>query len=729
MKDKVTIRWAIAFAAIFLIFFAVVTWKMIHIQATGQVDGFNLETWATRQRTHEQTIESARGNIYDRHEIALAQDLLVYRLYAVVDESISPYPERRIYHVDDIQNTAAKLAPIINREEEDLVEVLQRGREDGRFQVEFGREGSELTREQKLEIEALSLPGIHFIEHRKRFYPNGNFASHVIGLAQLNDDQEITGLTGIEAQLNEFLTGQDGRISYQRDRYQERLVDASEQIVERQDGYNVKLTIDQKVQTILEDALAHVESEFEPESVTATVVDPKTGEIIAMGSRPSYDPNQLGDVQNWYNDVISTPIEPGSTMKVFTIAAAIEEGLYNPDEKYMSGTYKIPEIIRPVPDYRRHWGEITYSEGFQRSSNVMASKLVWEKLGPAKFLEYIKAFHLDEPSGIDLPREQTGRLVYRYPIEQLNAAFGQGTTVTPIQMLKAATAIANEGKMMTPYVIKEITDAHSGDVIQQTEPTEAGRPISAETAKKVLEEMEKVVTGDVGTARNVFHLPSYTLAGKTGTAQISGGSSGYLTGRENYIFSFIGVAPADEPELLMYVTVKQPQLEDTEAGSKPVAFIFNHVMENALHYLNIQPDKEHVSQITETMMPVHIGLETSQVESKLIESGISPIVIGHGDQIVKSNMEAGSQVISTEDVMLITDEPTMPDITGWSIRRVNQLSHLIGLDLEVVGSGYVTHQSIEEGSRLESGRYLLADFSAFELEEEDSEDETNQEDV
>lgn len=718
MKKKTTTNWTVTFFLfLFLLFFLIVSFRVIYIQATGQVQGFDLEGWATRQREADTTIHAKRGTIVDRNGMALAQDLTVHRIYAIVDEDFSPDPEKRLNHVADIDQTAESLSQILEMDTVKIKEILVEGREDERFQVEFGQTGQNLSREQKLAIEALELPGIHFIDEAKRYYPNGMFASHVIGLAQADDTHDITGITGIEAQLDDQLAGINGSITYQTDNYNRRLLAANEVIEEKKDGYHVKLTIDQKVQTILEDALSQVEETFEPERITATVVNPKTGEIIALGNRPSYNPNDLGDVSNWYNDVVSTPIEPGSTMKIFTLAAAIEEGVYNPDEYYKSGTYKIPEINRPVPDYRKHWGSITFAEGFQRSSNVAMAKLVWEKIGPSTFLNYLKAFHFDQETGVDLPREQAGRIVFNYPIEQLNAAFGQGTTVSPIQLIQAATAIANDGEMMKPFVIKEITDPNTNKVISNTEPTSVGTPISKSTADQVLSAMESVVTSDTGTAHNIFHLPSYTLAGKTGTAQISGGASGYLSGRENYIFSFVGMAPSDDPKLLMYVTVKQPKLKETESGSKPVSFIFNHVMENALHYLNIQPDKEIEEDVSELIMPAVKKQATAEVVENLEGHGVKPLVVGEGSEIVGSNVQMGEKILSTQTIILVTNQPTMPNLKGESLRTVTQFADLMDLDLEVAGTGYLEKQSVAIGTELSEGHYLLADFTDFEAEE------------
>lgn len=696
---------------LFVVLFFVLIGRFAYIQVTGEVQGVDLQEWANRQRTNYSELPASRGSIVDRNGMQLAQDLTIYRLYAIVDESYSPNPKTRINHVADLEKTATELAPIIGLEQNEVYIILQSGVEKGLFQVEFGKEGSQLTREQKDQIDELDLPGIHFIEEAKRYYPNGIFASQVIGLAQTDDDHIITGITGIEAQLDEYLSGEKGSISFHRDKYNTKLMNSNEVIVEAKDGFNVKLTLNQKIQTILEDAMSHVQEVYQPERMTATVIDPKTGEILALSNRPSYNPNNLGDVENWYNDIVSTPIEPGSTVKAFTIAAAIEEGLYNPSEVYKSGSYKIDQIERPVTDWSQRWGNITFAEGFERSSNVAMSKIVWEKLGPNRYLDYLRAFHFDQPTGIDLPREEAGTLLYRYPIEQLTTSFGQGSTMTPIQLVKAATAIANDGKMMKPYVIKSITDPNTGETILEKKPEIVGEPISKETADQVLQAMESVITSKVGTGRNIYNLDSYTVAGKTGTAQISGGSSGYLKGRENYIFSFLGMAPSDDPKLIMYITVKQPKLGEGESGSAPVSYIFKHVMENGLHYLNIQPDKEQEGTVQQLEMPDWNVISKDALLSQLESHDIKPIVIGNGDNIVDANIERGKLILSTQTIILMTDQAKMPDLTGWSVRSVNEFVKLTNLDFEMIGSGFVKQQSIPPKESIEAGRYLFVEFS------------------
>src|SRR5699024_1289074 len=347
-------------------------------------------------------------------------------------------------------------------DESKLLSKLEKGIENEQFQVEFGNAGKHLSQKTKDKIDELELPGIGFEKESIRYYPNGVFAPHIIVFARETEEtdeqeehpQEIKGITGIEQEMDELLTGKDGHISYRRDKDNKKLLDPEEVIQKPEEGKDIYLTIDQKVHTLLEDAMAQVETEYNPERITAIVMDAETGEVVAMWNRPSYNPNAPEDVENWYNDAISIPFEPGSTMKMFTWAAAIEEGVYKGDISYKSGSYRINERIAPIHDHNggEGWGSITYDEGFIRSSNVATAKLVWEKIGPEIYLDYLKAFGFDEPTGIDLPGETAGQILYNWPREKVTTGFGQGTTLTPIQQMKAATAIANGGKMLQPYV-------------------------------------------------------------------------------------------------------------------------------------------------------------------------------------------------------------------------------------------------------------------------------------
>jgi penicillin-binding protein 2B len=433
---------------------------------------------------------------------------------------------------------------------------------------------------------------------------------------------------------------------------------------------------------------------------------------LAMATRPGFDPNER-NITNYFNDAISYPYEPGSTMKIFTLAAAINEGVYNGNELYRSGSYKVgPNIIR---DHNKvGWGTITFNEGVQRSSNVAFSILVKEKLGEDRFLQYLHRFHFDQKTGIDLPGEAVGQIHYRYPIERITTGFGQGTSVTPIQQIQAATAIANGGKMMKPYVVDRVVDPDTGKVIMKHEPEVVGQPITEDTAHKVLDILETVVTSEHGTGRP-YQIEGYRVAGKTGTAQIPSLNGGYLTGWENYIFSFLGMAPKENPRLLMYVAVQQPKLSYTETGAAPVSHIFTSVMKSSLQYLHIQPSADRKAAkepATGVEIGSYAGFSTEEVVKELKEKGLVPVVIGKGQQIEKHVPRAGDRIIAGERVILKTEgEAVMPNIRGWSLRDVMKAAELLGLRTSTKGNGYVVSQNIRPGAIVKKGDYLIVELA------------------
>jgi penicillin-binding protein 2B len=728
-KNKTTHAMAGILMVLFVVAFILVSGRFLYIQASGSVAGVSLDEWADNVRTTSYPLDSERGKIYDKNGMTLAYDMPTFRIYAILTDKYSNNSEEPQYVVDP-EGTADKLAPLLNTDKDFILERLNNGIKNNRSQIEFGSVGKGISLQTKDEIEALQLPGIKFIKENSRYYPNGVFASHIIGFAREKEiktengkKNEIVGIAGIEHEMDDLLKGTNGYISYQRDIYNKKLLDPNEVVQMPNNGDDVYLTIDQKIQTLLEDVMTQVDEKYKPERISAIVMNPKTGEIVAMSNRPSYNPNNPQNVKNWYNDAISTPFEPGSTMKMFTWSAAIESGVYNGGELYKSGQYQVGNSV-PVGDFngRKGWGMISYNEGFALSSNVAASKLVWEKMGPDTFLKYLNAFDFDKKTDIDLPGEVQGQILYNYPIEQLTTAFGQGSTTTPIQLMKAATAIANDGKMVKPYIIDKIVDSDTGKVLEQHKTEVVGEPISKNTAEQVRNLLISAVQSERATGSR-FNLDDYSVGGKTGTAQIPNpDGGGYLYGHENYVFSFLGMAPADDPELMMYVSVKQPNLEfDTgiESGSTPVAFIFNNVMENALHYWNIDPDKGEVTKVSDYKIPNLIGNSVEDVKSKLSTAQVSYTIIGSGNKIVDMSVEEGTKVLPNERVLLITNEATMPNITGWSQRDVLKLGEMLGMKTEIIGSGYVTTQSIPKGTEIGKNSYLGVELKTpLELQKE-----------
>jgi penicillin-binding protein 2B len=686
----------------FGVLFFVLLFRFASIQISGQVSGQVLTDISEKQYIQKRVIPAQRGTIFDKNGEVIAEEATAYTLVAILDEKMPS-------HVKDTEKTAAILAKYIDLSESEILEILSKPDRD---QVEFGKAGKDISHQTKREIENLKLSGISFLRDSIRFYPNGIFSSHLVGFVEEKKDEDgkihKKGTLGIEQNLDKQLTGKTGSINYESDIWGLLLPDGKEEIVPAENGNNVYLTIDKKIQTFLEDALNKVDEEYKPKMMIAIVANPKTGEILAMGQRPSFHPKtREGINESWHNEAIETPFEPGSTMKIFTLAAAIEEKKFDPNEWYMSGGYKVgPNTIR---DHNwSGWGSITFLEGVQRSSNVAFAKLASDKLGFDKFREYLTKFGLDQPTGIDLPNETSGTILYNYPLEKVTTSFGQGSTLTPIQQIQAATAIANDGKMMKPHVIKKIVDADSKEVITEKKGDVVGEPISASTAKQVRDILESVVTSPNGTG-NRYQIDGYSVAGKTGTAQIPGPDGKYLTGAKNYIFSFLGMAPKDDPELIVYVAIQQPEIDNYFNGSIPVSMIFNPVMKNSLQYMNIEPVK--TKKAASIVLPNTSKKTLKDAKKTLTELGLDVIVMGNGTRVVDQLPREGSKVLEGEKIVLKTDGKfIMPDLTGWSLRDAIKVANLASLKLNPVGKGFVVKQNISPSSQLDEGEFLILDF-------------------
>lgn len=701
-------------ALLFIIFgllFFVLAVRFITIQYTGEVKGQALAAKASQMYLRTDVLKAKRGTIYDREGEVIAEDSASYTLIAVLDETVTADPEHP-NHVVDPGKTSAALSEHISLSEQEIYELLTK---EGRKQVEFGPAGRDLSHRVKEEIEKLKLPGIGFIKDTKRFYPNGIFASHLIGYAQKEqsdgEPSEIVGKAGLEKSYNEMLTGKDGSLQYKGDVWNYILPNSKKQVKEPQNGKDIYLTIDKKIQTFLEDAMDKVDKDYSPSRIHAVVADPKTGAILGMGQRPTYHPvTREGIEKTWHNEVVESSFEPGSTMKIFSLAAAVEEGVFNPNATFPSGMYYLNKKQPPIKDHNqgRGWGDISYLEGVQRSSNVAFAYLL-EKMGTDTWRNYMDKFKFGKKTGVALPNEAAGKILYDWPIEKVTSVFGQGTTVTSMQMIQAASAIANDGKMMKPYVVDKIVDPANGEVTE-TKPEVSGQPLSSKNAKEVRDILETVITSKIGTGNQYYKLDGYSVAGKTGTAQIAAPGGGYLQGRENYIFSFLGMAPKDDPKLIMFVSVEKPKLDLDENGAMPVAEIFKPVMKSSLQYLNIEPEKKKKAEITE--IPDLAEMNVQEASQYLSERGLEPVLIGSGGKVLSHSPKKGETVIEGERVIIKTDgKISIPDMMGWSKRDVLKVAKLAELKVNMVGNGYLTKQNIKPKSNVSPGEQLVVNFA------------------
>ncbi|TWT04720.1 penicillin-binding protein [Planomicrobium sp. CPCC 101079] len=745
MKKKFRFQWGafllfLLFAGLFFLLFA----RIVTIQATGQVEGQELAAKAAAKYSQEQVLKAERGKILDRNGEVIAEDTLTYRLVAVLDESATQKASDP-RHVVDIEKTADVLSEHLGTERETILAILKNGVEKDLYQVEFGSAGREISHTKMKEMEEEELPGILFVKDLKRLYPNGAFASHLIGFAmkeELDDGQMVTkGKMGLEAIYDEVLTGKNGKMEFDTDKWGYLLPNSESAVTPAVDGSDVQLTLDKTLENFLEDAMSTVQKEYEPTRMIAVIADPKTGEILAMSQRPTFNPNtREGLSDNWLNESIELTIEPGSPMKMFTVASAIEEGKWDPEATYKSGTYTLGPDVIGDHNYGEGWGTITFLEGIQRSSNVSMAYLL-ERIGKENFLKYIDAFGFGEKTGIDLPHEASGKILDEYASNVLTLTYGQGSTVTPIQLIQAASAIANDGVMMKPYIINQIKNPDTGEVTVKGEPAEAGQPISAETAKEVREILASTVTSEHGSAAG-FALQDYTIAGKTGTAQIPGADGRYMTGRNNYLFSFLGMAPAEDPELLIYIGVQQPNLPANEYGSVPVSKIFTSVMENGLKHLNIEP--EDVKTATSVALEDYSGRPSKEVAKELADKGLKVVLTGSASEVEAQYPSAGESVLENGTVILKTGgTAVLPDFTGWSKRELLAYQSLSGLSIEIAGQGFAVSQSLSKGAKVspedpvviqlqtpeDSYKVKMADGPEGIPEAADSEGEANTEEI
>lgn len=684
------------------LFFALIIGRGAYLALSTNIDGINIKEFSSSRTTRTDTLTATRGKIYDVNGETLAENVYSYTLIAYLDPDRTTN-ENNPQHVVDKEGTAQALSTVIDMSYEEILALLNK---EGVYQTEFGKAGKSLNEIQKDKILALGLPGIDFIETQTRYYPNGNFLSYAIGYAKTDSSGEITGEMGIEKQYDDILSGTDGYVTYQKDRNGYKISGTDEIRVEAEDGDNVYLTVDSNIQLFVEQAIAESAKQYAFDGVNIMVADAETGAILASASYPSFDPNTRNDIVSYLDSNVSIGTEPGSTMKIYTYMAAMEAGKYNGNDTYLSGIYTAQDGTQIGDHDRAGWGVITYDYGFAQSSNVAVANLVTKYIDRATLGNYFKKLGFGSKTGIELPNEASGKISFQYETEVINASFGQGILTTPIQNIKALTAIANDGVLLQPYIVDKIVDGSTGEVTYQGERTELGQVASSSTVTKMKQLMHDVV--DFGTG-SIYAMEGYDLIAKTGTAQIaSTDGSGYLTGEYDVIRGFAGIYPAENPKLIIYATMTRPQSK----SARPLSMIIDQIIVNATQYYGIDTtadDNEVVDPVVENLMPSFINQTINNATTTLTEMGVTPYVLGNGTKVVSQYPAEGTTITNKEKVFLVTNDDTtiaMPNITGWSLKEVKAFANLLKIPLTVTGNGYVTSQSIPEGTILNQDSML-----------------------
>lgn len=695
MKNKLEkndIKISAFLVVIALVFFVVIGIRVTQLALSDEIDGINLQVFASNRTTKTEILTGKRGTIYDKNGDVLAQNVSSYTLIAYLDENRTTNINNP-KHVVDKEYTARMLATVLDISEEKLLTYLSK---ENVYQTEFGSKGKGLTELTKDAILSLGLPGIDFIETQKRYYPYGDFASYTLGYAKTvvtededgSTSEEIVGEMGIEKQFNKELSGEDGYTFYQKDRNGYKIAGTDEVTVPAVDGNDVYLTIDSNIQLFLERALDKSDWYKNFEWSTIVVADAKTGAILANASTPSFDPN-LRNMTNYLDYSISYPFEPGSTMKIFSYMAAMETGKYDGGFTFKSGTYTTKDGTEIGDWDRKGWGNITLDYGFALSSNVGVINLINEYMDGNYLKNYYKQLGFGSATGISLPSEKIGQVAFKYETEVLNAGFGQGKlTTTPMQYIKALTSLSNDGVLLQPYIIDKIVDSN-GKTIFEGEKKELDRVASSDTVYYVKKLMRSVIENPNGTGRT-YYMPGYDIIAKTGTAQVAD-KTGY---GNKVIRSFAGLYPGEEPSVIIYYAAK----DKGTSGVSAMKQVINSLIADVSKYLDLDQKEEEPNELVRYEMPSFVNKTTNAVENKLSNKNLKYVVIGKGNKIIKQFPKEGTNVSEIDKIFLITNDINikMPNVIGYSNSEVKVLLDLLGINYEIEGNGYVVSQSINK---------------------------------
>jgi cell division protein FtsI (penicillin-binding protein 3) len=631
------------------IFFVVVLGRAYQLQIR---DSQKLAALAERQYQRVVPLIPHRGIIYDRKKEEMAISVEV--------DSVFAQPPK----IENPREVAQKLAPILGKPAATLVKKL---REDRPFVwLERG-----IGKSQREAIERHQFSGVGFLTETKRFYPQGALGAQVIGFAGVDSQ----GLEGIELSYDEFIRGEPGYWLISRDARGRSIISESSGMRPSEEGCEIILTLDKNIQYITEKELKRAVEAASAKRGIAVVMNPQTGEILALAHAPTFDLNHFAQAPAhlWKNSAIADVFEPGSSFKVFLLAAALEERAVTPRDVFFceNGTYTVAD--RVIHDTHRH-GWLSLTEVVKVSSNIGMSK-IGKKLGRTKYHRYLRNFGFGSKTEVDLPGEVTGFLPPPSQWSEIglaNISFGQGVSVTALQLANAFCAIANGGILMRPYVVKAVLD-RKGNILKENQPRPLRRVISKETAQAAAAIL-RTVTEDGGTGRAAY-MSGYPVAGKTGTAQKASPSGrGYSDKR---IGSFIGMAPLDQPQVVILVIIDEPQ--GTAYGGVVAAPAFKAIAEQVLPYMGVYPKGVTYLASAETS-PKKPGFFL-QSEAK----PPAPAAAGKSDE---GTAESG---------------PTMPDFSGKSIRQVMQAAQRLGLDLRLEGSGRAVSQSPAPGQAIHAG--------------------------
>lgn len=680
-----------------------------------------LKKGALEQWTKSIDIKSKRGIIYDRKGKKLAISISASTIYA--------YPR----DIKDPLSTAKTVAKVLNMDEEILYEKLSKDQSSEKIK-------QWVTREEANELRQLGIKGISVVDDNKRYYPYGNFATSILGFTNVDN----IGLDGLEKSYESYLTGIPGKWVKTTDAANRQMPYDGEKIYDPKDGLSIVSTIDETIQHFAEKAAEEGRIQHKAKNVSIIMMDPNTGDILAMTTKGDYDYDlnspripidentkniwdslPQDELQNkwyemWRNYAISDVYEPGSTFKMITAAAALEENTTTPDAHFFCNGFvrDIKGVVLKCSRWYNPHGDLTFKEGFDVSCNVVFVN-VGRNLGKEKLYKYIKAFGFGEKSGVELSGEQKGIIPHSLDvIKEVNLAtmsYGHGIAVTPIQMVNALSAIVNGGNLMKPRLVSELID-NDGNIIESFKTEVLRKVISETTSKTMLDLLESVVTVGSGTRAQI---PGYRIGGKTGTAQK------IIDGRyapNKYIGSFVAVAPIDDPKIAMIVIVDEPGTGVYYGGSV-AAPIAKSILEETLNYLEIPPtytEKDKDKIIAKVIVPDVRNKKIGDGGKALTDLGLKYTTeyseITNESLIIDQFPKPGLEVLkgSIIDIYLNikpANNINMPYLMDKTREEVINILDDMNVKYTLTGKGTVITQEPNPGEEINSDTNISIEFS------------------
>lgn len=666
------------------------------------------------------TVEARRGEILDRSATVIAQEVKAYTVVAYLDDSVKDEDGNPDY-VRDAKQTAKELAAVLEGvDEKQIASILEKAMSRGQVQTELGAGTKRLTRDVMEKIEAADIPGIGFVESSNRNYPTTPYSSNLVGFAAYDEDEQaIRGKMGLELTMEDYLSGTDGRVKYQQAVDGTILPGTTQVYEEAVDGNNVTLTIDSNLQSIVETQLQRTMQENNAQSAWALVMEPETGKILAWGSYPTYDQNTHQEIPSFIDNIADKNVEVGSVMKPFTYAVAIDTGVYNGSAEYRAGTFTYTQdpstgkIIRvengtqtdfkPISDaLGNDFGTITFDKGLWVSSNVGICELLANYVNYNQYVEYLDKFGFFKATETPFVTQALGVKNVDTAADYLSTGFGQGSSISLLQLCQAYTAIFNDGKMMRPYVVESIVDPETGQPLQEFKPEVVGEPISAETAHHVTELMKGVV--QEGNSGEKLKIDGVDMAVKTGTGELYNEQTGEYD-KTNYTSSVMAAMPADDPKIMVYWGMVSSNI----TGYSPEPFqeiVKAALIANGVSGANasVQPEQQEQGESWETYtMPNLVNHSRGWMDQELAGKKLNVTVLGDGSSVVNQYPSAGSKVNSNSRVLVMTDSAalTMPDMTGWTRKDITAFWALTGIGVQTSGYGKVQAQNVEPGTPID----------------------------